>query len=355
MPERVTIKDIALCAGVHLATAARALRNDPRISVATRGRIRVLAEEMGYRPDPFLGGLAAYRAEHRTPRRRGVLAWLDLRARADYPAREAMPELWEGARSRAEEQGWDLWEFQPVVEGVPLKRVTSILYARGIEGVLVPPLGGDGAEVDLDFSRFAAATVGETLRSPRLHRVSPNWVANLQLAWKNVMASGYRRPGLVLTPQVHERIAHHWMGAYLERQQTLPAKDRLPFFVGEHDPEGKLRDWLRSARPDVILAGEEVRLFRAFNDMRIRVPETVAVAGIGLLRADTVTGVNQRFDCIGRRLADLVIAMLHRNERGLPSPPIHILIEGEWIKGVTMPALAVRPSLGRLRRSPAAA
>lgn len=46
-----TIKDIASRAGVSVSTASRALNNNPRISAATRQRVREIADELGYQPN----------------------------------------------------------------------------------------------------------------------------------------------------------------------------------------------------------------------------------------------------------------------------------------------------------------
>lgn len=47
----VTIKDIAKKAGVSVSTTSRALNDNPRISSATRERIKKIADELGYRPN----------------------------------------------------------------------------------------------------------------------------------------------------------------------------------------------------------------------------------------------------------------------------------------------------------------
>ena len=59
--QRVTLRDLAQKAGVSHVTISRALRNDPSISTARRAEVKKLAAAMGYRPDPSLSALAAYR------------------------------------------------------------------------------------------------------------------------------------------------------------------------------------------------------------------------------------------------------------------------------------------------------
>lgn len=58
---RVLLHDVARAAGVSLSTASRALRHDPRISVATRRSVRKTARELGYIPNVAARSLRAKR------------------------------------------------------------------------------------------------------------------------------------------------------------------------------------------------------------------------------------------------------------------------------------------------------
>ena len=53
----VRLKDIAYRAGVSVMTVSKALRDAKDISVATKARIKDMAEEMGYVPDAAAAGL----------------------------------------------------------------------------------------------------------------------------------------------------------------------------------------------------------------------------------------------------------------------------------------------------------
>ncbi|MEX0158653.1 MULTISPECIES: LacI family DNA-binding transcriptional regulator [unclassified Microbacterium] len=50
MTQRVTLKDVSKAAGVGMATVSRALADHPDVSVATRDRVRAIAQQLGYRP-----------------------------------------------------------------------------------------------------------------------------------------------------------------------------------------------------------------------------------------------------------------------------------------------------------------
>jgi len=58
---RVTLHDVATELSISLATASRALRDDPQISVLTRERVKLAARQMGYHPDQIASALAAKR------------------------------------------------------------------------------------------------------------------------------------------------------------------------------------------------------------------------------------------------------------------------------------------------------
>lgn len=53
----VRLKDISIRAGVSIMTVSKALRDEPDVSAATKARIRLLAQEMGYVPDSSAQGL----------------------------------------------------------------------------------------------------------------------------------------------------------------------------------------------------------------------------------------------------------------------------------------------------------
>ena len=55
--KEITIYDLAVQLGVSPATVSRALKNNPEISIATRKKINLLAEKLGYRHNTFASSL----------------------------------------------------------------------------------------------------------------------------------------------------------------------------------------------------------------------------------------------------------------------------------------------------------
>lgn len=71
-PESLTMQDVATAAGVDRTTVSLALRNHPRISLATRKRVQQVADELGYRTHPLVSALMTYRANRENPTGGGV-------------------------------------------------------------------------------------------------------------------------------------------------------------------------------------------------------------------------------------------------------------------------------------------
>lgn len=61
MNRPITIEDVAQAAGVSVATVSRALRDLPNVAPSTREKVRSVADELQYRPDPSASALAAGR------------------------------------------------------------------------------------------------------------------------------------------------------------------------------------------------------------------------------------------------------------------------------------------------------
>ena len=59
MSSKVTIYNVALAAGVSLATVSRVLNNPEKVKEETRNRVLKVIDELGYRPNVIARGLAS--------------------------------------------------------------------------------------------------------------------------------------------------------------------------------------------------------------------------------------------------------------------------------------------------------
>src|SRR4051812_8556700 len=75
---QVTLRDIAEKLGVSYVTVSLALRDCGRFSTQLQIKVKKIAAEMGYRPDPPARALVEYRLGKRVVSIHAALAWINL-------------------------------------------------------------------------------------------------------------------------------------------------------------------------------------------------------------------------------------------------------------------------------------
>ena len=334
----VTLRDIARNMGISTATVSRALRNSPCLPATTRERVRRAARKLGYRADPMLAALAAHRW-HRRP----VAAGSTLAVLAD-----GFAEGGAGMIERAATYGYKLETFQ-IRDYPDARRLADVLYARGILGVIVGQIHTPGFSGAFDWSRFVAVACSEGAERPPVHLVMPNHFRAVQQAWDWAWARGFRRIGLAIFDQPSALDFHDRCAAFLERQQRLPATQRIPVlavkpWVKASDPPqpGRvpydeavrcMRAWMREERPDIVLGFNSVFLW-LLHDAGWRAPRWSAFLHLWIPSPDSaVTGLRLYPDELGRRAVDWLDSLLHAGERGLPRHPSTMCVDFEWQDG----------------------
>lgn len=334
---RITLRDIARRANCHFTTVSLALRDRPGIPAATCARIRRVAEELGYRPDPMLASLSSYRHERQPGRYRATLAWVtNFPTRTGWRSEEIYQEYFLGARDRAQELGFRLQEFWLREEDMTAARATQILLARGIEGLVIAPQPTAAAAVGLEWERFSAVVIGYSVTSPSLHMVCPNQYRCMKLAMEQLLARGYRRIGLVMLQASDDRVDHNWLAGYLLMQQQVAGRDRLPPLLLEAWDERRFAAWLRRSQPDAIVS-KCAEALPALRRLGYRLPQDLGAAFLTRVKPSReASGVSERPMEVGAAAVDYLAGMLHHNERGVPAQPRRLLIEGEWFDGGTV-------------------
>src|ERR1700733_6388659 len=107
--KRVTLRDLAKKLGVSHSPVSLALRNHPSILPARRQQIKHLAEQEGYRPDPFLSALSVYRQQTRPAGFHSTLGWINRWGRPGELRRlKEFDAYWCGGSQAAERLGYRL-------------------------------------------------------------------------------------------------------------------------------------------------------------------------------------------------------------------------------------------------------
>ncbi len=341
MARPVSMSDVARRAGVHQTTVSLALRNDPRLSVATRERIRLLAREMEYRPNPLITALVSERKRRGGgPGRGSVLAFMTShRGHGEWRRTSINHQLFERLVVHADERGYGLEEFWLHEPGMTPQRMKHILEHRGIRGIVVCPLSGIHHTLDFDFSPFASVALGYTLRNPVLDHVSPDYGANMTTAVTHLLEAGSGRILFITSQDMDHRVNHLALGAYLV-QRYLRSKDVLAPLILKQWSQREVERRFAAMRPEVIVTStlSEKKLLKSWYGERYPIAALdyhhPGVAPEGIIRS---------VDEEAQAAISLVTSQVEHARFGLPSRPRSILISGRWSGNVVSVGHPVSP------------
>ncbi len=334
------MRQLAAQAGVSVMTVSLALRNHARIPPDTRARVQAIAARAGYRPHPYVSALmASLKTSRKHPTTAAALAVICHFPRAALNSLIFMRSVHEGMRQRARQLGFGLDFIYRSETGPRTSHLDRVLKARGIRGVIVGPTQGVDTrpDYDLDWSHYALATFGFSLREPELHRAASFTYHSVRTAYRELWQRGYRRIGLVNTRTMHYRVDGNWRAGHLEGQAAhLGRIHSGAIYTGENRAE--FLRWIKRYRPDAILCnnGGELEWMKAAG---LRVPEDIGIATLSPLAPEQLkffAGVDQREGAIGAATVDVVIEQLNTNTFGLPAVPKTVLIECTWRDGLSI-------------------
>lgn len=323
----------------HVAVSL-ALRNSSRVSAARREEVKAMAEKMGYRPDPMLASLVAYRQGKRPVEIRSCLGWIN-----QWPVPEELRKhkefdrYWQGASEAAERLGYRLEEFRWPM-GKSGKRLQTILQTRGVRGLLIPPHQHGLDLPDFDWSQFSIVRFGSSVAHLRVHMITSDQSHCARLAYEKSRELGYRRIGYVTESAFEKNTRGHFREGYLNAQEELCPRrghlDTLMLGADARRQPKELRDWLKKEKPDAIVT-TSARLHGLLDGLGVRVPADVAVATTSVLDGNFDGGADQNSHEIGRVAVSTVTSLILENERGIPAYQRRILVEGRWVQGTSMP------------------
>lgn len=332
----ITLKHIGDSCAVSKATVSLALRDDPRIPEETRTRIKQAAAKLGYRMNPLVSAHSAYVRTARESKTTTVLGYLTNWASSAQPASNLVNQrCLAGMHARAKELGYRVDHFQLLERGLTERRLSRILQARNIMGVVVADLAKAHSELDLDWQNVASVAIGYGLRSPLIHRVCHDQYGSMRLLLTELTALGYKRIGLAMEHRQDERTNNLILAAYLAHQHQQGAAPIAPLLPVEWN-QATLVKWYRKQKPDIIVSVLD-DVVAWLRDAGISVPDQVGFASVCVLKADGV-GIYQHFEAIGEAAVNLLVSQLYTNQRGLPEHPQTNLILGSWRPGKSVRA-----------------
>lgn len=336
---RLTQQDIARIAGVHRATVSLVFRDHPSIPETTKRRIRKIAEDIGYKPDPYLSGLSAYRTRLHSRTFQGTLVWLvNNKADFDWLNMPVYRGFFEGAKSRAPRHGYQLEVVPMHSPDMTASRLSGIFRSRNISGLLLCPQPGINTELIFPWEHYSCVALGYSLSKPQFHAVVTSQYKAMLTMLRTMKEMGYKRIGYVYAPDLHERTEFNSLAGFLvESLAVNQIPPPLPMLGEPYRENPRLfLDWFRKTGVDAIVT-TDIYILKVLEACGLEAPRDLGVAAVSVPSSESaLSGVYENPVHIGEAAVDFLVAMLHRGERGIPAIPQRLHIQGSWIPGKTL-------------------
>jgi len=348
---KATLRDVAVKAGVSIATASRCLRagegrDKKSVNVvgsakaATRARVQAAAHALGYQSNPLFGEVMRSVRRPAAKRHLGTLAHL---VQAEFwESGDRLGRYGPAVKAHAARYDFDLSAFPMGVPDLSPERLARILTARGIDGVILEIFPNTLFAKKFPWERFSSVLVGHALRSPGLDCVVSDHSRGVILAGDTLLERGYGRVGLALETRHVAETNGAWVDGFHLLQQRHPQLSGIPVLIEEQMNAPAFIAWLREHRIDAVLT---ISIMNCLPNPMLRwlaeaggdCPSEVAVATLDRSFVPLPwAGLDQSSDQISAAAVDLCMTKLRLGERGLPTVPRTILLHSYWCEGTTV-------------------
>ena len=319
-----------------------ALRGKAGVSEATRKKVLKVAKGLGYEPDPEVAKLLSHIRAKKPIDTKACLALLTSGVTSrDWKRYTTERKYVEGALARAKEYGYHIEEFWMNEPDMTPSRLGNIIWSRGIEGVIIPPLqsklsGSVSRSLGFDFNLFSAVEISETVEWPDLDRAVHDQYTSMLKALDELSDLNYKTIGLVLEEALDLRVNGKWTAAYLRYRNQWEAKRLPPPLILATPKQSAFDRWFDRHRPDAIISVDRFGL-HFLVERALDIPGEV---GYATLDVDgeangypNASGIDQNSEIVGAAAVDMLVAAIHRGQRGIPVHPVRTEVEGSWRPG----------------------
>jgi DNA-binding LacI/PurR family transcriptional regulator len=332
-------------AGVSTQAVSLALRNHPSVGAETRARIQALARREGYTPDPHLAKLMHHLRGRKAPKLTASVC--ALTTRPSKSEERFCDLLADGAKRAARAAGFAFHVLHLDAAEMAGERLPRVLRQRGVEGLVLLPMANlEALDTLVNWEDFSVVSATLSVTSPLFDRVVADHFQNNFSLGARLQAEGFRRPGLVIH-QHHDRRCGHSITAAYAWHGAYGGVEAVRAHVCEKVDAAALRAWLKTEKPDVVLA-EHDALARQLRETG------VIQAGLPLVSCSARPLADGTFPFAGNydnpeEIGAAAVAELARKiatgQRGIPERPHTTLVRGKWVDGKMAPA-GPRPKPG---------
>jgi len=266
----ITIKDIALRAGVSINTVSRALNNKPDISPQTKQKVLQAAKELGYIRD-----LNALSLKNKTTRTIGVVF--------EDSSNPFYAEVFKGIEYSARKYGYQIVLMNTERDYINEIEAVKTLIEKRVDGIIISPTQFDDEDIEYLMNlNYPFVILGVHFENCQVDEVYSDDFNGGYIATKYLLEKG-RRKILMINGYMYKSVAKM---RYLGYVKALEEYGLQPYHMVEIE-EGYESSFnkvleLKDLDYDAIFCFNDVFAIAALKALRMlkkRVPEDVSIVG----------------------------------------------------------------------------
>lgn len=326
----VRLKDVAARAGVSMMTVSKVMHNAPDISPATKTRVKLIAQQMGYVPNVLAQNLRARRTKFI-----GLLV--------PSITNPALARTTAAIEEHAHELGHEVILAQTL--NIPEREDSKILrlISRRVDGLIISPVYRPAEQVRA-FDNLADSGIPTVILGHRppfcrhFVNVEGDDIAGSEAVTQHLLKLGHRRiaflAGPLLAPWAQQRLEGYRRAL---RQADIEVEDCLIFQAGSTIEDGaKAAEQLleESCDATAIQAATDFTAIGCADRLLshgIKIPANLSIAGYGNIPGSEffrvpLTTVRCAESQLGAAAMDLLIRMLQGEKPDSIQLPAELLI-----------------------------
>lgn len=335
----VTLRDVAKAAGVGMATASRALRNQP-VAEKTRKKVKAVAKRLGYLPDPRISSFIEYR--WRGKRRASGLNLALLYSKQFFGGPYDKDLLFADPKAMAAKFGYQLIPIN-VDQFKDVRILLRRMRAQGISGCILAMFPYTPYKLDAVTEALPCIAHGVSSYRPKCPVFMHDEFGTVRSLWKRLVDLGVKKVGTVILRLPASQSYEERLGPHLVQEvmnvDSIEIVPKLWLQKGKEETfESELMQWYERYQPEVIIGvlAEYCHLLRKCG---VRIPEDVSYIAAAVYQDEDVGQVSGYYinqSAILERGFDMLDMMVKARLPGAKFYNITQHMQVDYVEGKTL-------------------
>lgn len=209
----------------------------------------------------------------------------------------------------------------------------------GFDGAVIFPFEEGHGGVDFSTLKIPKVAIGFTWSGTGVSRVACDYFGNVIRLYRIACEKGYRRIGLLMTPDMNQRTLLRISGGFLAAQREATCSDALPIIMQDRQSPGDLLADAAELGCDCLLVGAAFYPHFPQKLPRSKSHSRIALASYSLSPDQISLGIAGMDECcekVGRTALHILAATIQQVQLdGLTE--LSVRVPGEFREGPSLP------------------